>query len=70
MPNRQPATATFTHHAYAQSTDEVLEAVEVTHHGLTPTEVEARQRRFGYNVLPAAKPVTLLQIFQIGRAHV
>ena len=63
MPNRQPATATFTHHAYAQSTDEVLEAVEVTHHGLTPTEVEARQRRFGYNVLPAAKPVTLLRIF-------
>ncbi|MCG6873465.1 MAG: HAD-IC family P-type ATPase [Betaproteobacteria bacterium] len=63
MPNRQPATTTFEHRAYAQSVDEVLEAFEVSRHGLTRAEVAARQKRFGYNVLPGAKSATLLQIF-------
>jgi len=63
MPERQPATATFEHRAHAQRVDEVLDAFEVARHGLTRAQVEARQKRFGYNVLPAAESATLLQIF-------
>ena len=45
MANRKPATTTYTHHAHAQSVDEVLEAVGVSRHGLGRLEVEARDRK-------------------------
>ena len=63
MLSRQPATTTFAHNAHAQSVGGVLEAFEVSRHGLTGSEVEARQKRFGYNVLPSAKSASLLRIF-------
>jgi magnesium-transporting ATPase (P-type) len=47
---------------HAMSKEEALEQLRATTNGLTETEVESRQRRFGKNTLPAKEPPTLAAI--------
>ena len=61
--DRIPAHAAPQHRAHARCASEVLQALDVSHAGLSHAEVARRLLRFGYNLLPRAEPPSLLRVF-------
>lgn len=61
--NHPPGSASRPEHPYAESSESVLTALQVTRHGLDRDEATARLARYGRNTLPTAKPRSLASIF-------
>jgi len=48
---------------HEKSVEQVLEDLETTRHGLTQSDVEVQIKKFGRNIIPEKKKVTILQMF-------
>lgn len=60
---RVPAHVVPVHRPHAQGAEQVLDALDAAHAGLSSAEVEQRLRRFGYNLLPRPEPPSLARVF-------